>query len=233
MRPSLPIALLVAILSGAPPAHAETPPEYNRVSLNESAQTEVENDLLVAVLYVQAEGRDATTPADEVNRVMDWAVSMAKSHPEVKVQTLGYYTNAVYNKNVIHGWRVNQSLRLESRDSRLLGDLIARLQEQLQVQSIAYQVSDQQRRTHLDDLTAEALQRFQQRAAHIARSLGRSSYRVVRININDGQHSPVPMARAVMMEAGRADAAVAPARIEAGTQQITIAINGEIELSED
>ena len=223
-------ALMLALFAGTSLAHSETP-EYNRVSLNESAHTEVDNDLLVAVLFAQAEGKDAAMPADEVNRIMDWAVNLAKSHPEVKVQTLGYHSHAIYKNNAIRGWRVNQSLRLESRDSRLLGDLIASLQEQLQVQSIGYQVSDEQRRKHLDGLTAEALARFQARAEHIAKSLGRSGYRVVRLNISDSRHNPMPVARGMMMEAG-ADQAVAPARIEAGTRKMTISVNGEIELSE-
>lgn len=230
MHPLLITCLILALFAGGSSAHSDAP-QYNRVNLNESAQTEVENDLLVAVLFAQAEGRDAATPADEVNRIMDWAVNMAKSHPELKVQTLGYNSNAISSKGTIRGWRVNQSLRLESRDSRLLGDLIAKLQEQLKVQSIAYQVSDEQRRKYLDDLTAEALARFQARARHIARSLGRSNYSVVRIHINDGHPSPMPVARSMMMEAA-ADAAIAPARIEAGTQQMTVSVSGEIELSE-
>lgn len=224
------LALMLALFAGNGFAHSETP-QYNRVSLNESAQTEVDNDLLVAVLFAQAEGKDAATPADEVNRIMDWAVNLAKSHPEVKVQTLGYHSNAIYKKSVIRGWRVNQSLRLESRDSRLLGDLIAKLQEKLKVQSIGYRVSDEQRRKHLDGLTAEALARFQARAAHIAKSLGRSGFRVVRLNINDNRQNPMPVARGMRMEAS-ADQSVAPARIEAGTRKMTISVNGEIELSE-
>ena len=230
MHPFLAIALSLALLSTQAFAGSDDA-QYNRVSLNESAQIEVDNDLLVVVMFAQAEGRDAAAPADEVNRRMDWAVNMAKSHPEVKVQTLGYQTSPLYNKSTIRGWRVNQSLRLESRDGRLLGDLVGRLQEQLQVQSIAYQVSEGQRREQLDGLTAQALARFQDRAAHIAKTLGRSGYRVVRININDGRHSPMPIARGMMMEAS-ADVAVAPPRLEAGTQQMSVSINGEIELSE-
>ena len=231
MNPHLILALALALATGGALSQPESP-QYNRVSLNESAQLEVDNDLLVAVLFAQAEGRDAAAPADQVNRTMDWAVNLAKSHPGVKVQTLGYRSNAISNKGNIRGWRVNQSLRLESRDSRDLGDLIASLQEQLQVQSIGYQVSEEQRRQHLDSLTKQALARFQARADHIAKSLGRKAYRLVRININDGRHSPVPVGRGMLMEAS-ADSGVAPARIEAGTQTMTISINGEIELSDN
>ena len=105
--------------------------------------------------FAQAEGRDAATPADQVNRSMDWAMSMLKSNPDVKAQTLGYRSGAIYKDNKIRGWRVNQSLRLEGRDGRLLGDLISELQTQLKVQSIDYQVSDERRREHLDELTAD------------------------------------------------------------------------------
>jgi predicted secreted protein len=226
-------ALVLLLAVGALPGFAETPPQYNRVSLSESAQTDIDNDQLVAVLFAQAEGREAAAAADQVNRVMDWAVTLVKAHPEVKVQTLGYRTQPIYSKNNIRGWRAQQSLRLEANDSGLMGDLTAKLQEQLQVQSLTYQVSDEQRRARLDELTAAALRRFQERARHITRTLGRGDYRIVRIAINDGHQPPVPIARGMMMEAARADVAVAPARIEAGTQQITVSVSGEIELSED
>lgn len=233
LTPALAKVLFLALATGTSPTHAqtETPPTYDRVTLTVSAEAEVENDLLVAVLFAQAEGREAAAPADEVNRIMDWAVSLSRSHPEVKVQTLGYRTQPVYNKNNIRAWRVNQSLRLEARDGRLLGDLVAKLQEQLQLQSIGYELSSDQRRTHLDELTDAAMQRFQERARHIAKSLGRGGYRIVRVNINDGYRGPAPIARGMMMEAAAADVSVAPARIEAGTQQVTVSINAEIELN--
>lgn len=224
----------IAALSLLPlPVLADTQPlRYNRVKLNESAQTQVENDLLVAVLIAQAEGPVASVASDEVNRRMDWAVSVAKSLPEVKVQTLGYNTHAIYKKDKIRGWRVSQSLRLESKDSRLLGDLIARLQELLRVQSIRYQVSDEQRRRHLDELTETALTRFQARAKTIATAFGRGSFRLVQIHVNDGHSRPMPVARGAIMESASADFSVAPARIEAGTQTLTVSVNGEVELHE-
>ncbi len=223
--------LSLAAISPATFAAQEELP-YNRVTLNESASQDVDNDQLVAVLFAQAEGSDAAQPADEVNRIMDWALKLAKEHSEVKSQTLGYNTQPVYNKSAIRGWRVNQSLRLESRDAGVLGDLVGKLQEQLQVQSLNYQVSDEQRRQHLGALTDSALRRFQQRAAAIAKSLGRSSYRIVRLNINDGGDVPVQIMRSSMarMEGSMAPA---PASIDAGTQSMQVSVSGEIEVSDN
>ena len=155
MHPTLILSLVLAFFSALGHAHTDIP-LYNRVSLDAAAQTEVETDLLVVVLFAQAEGSQAAAPADEVNRLMDWAMSMLKSNPDVKAQTLGYRSSAIYKDNKIRGWRVNQSLRLEGRDGRLLGDLISELQAQLKVQSIDYQVSDERRSEHLDELTAAA-----------------------------------------------------------------------------
>ncbi|MDJ0741365.1 MAG: SIMPL domain-containing protein, partial [Gammaproteobacteria bacterium] len=160
MPSRLPLLAILSLCAVALPAIAAEALRYDRVTLNAAAEADVDNDLLVAVLTAQAEGRDAATPADAVNRQMDWAVTLANSVAGVKVQTLGYTSHAVYNKSKIRGWRVSQSLRLESGDGRVLGDLIARLQEQLHVQSIGYQVSDAQRRSHRDTLTDTALARF-------------------------------------------------------------------------
>jgi len=110
-RPVLPVLpVLLCLLAGPLWAH-DQPAAYDRISLNESARAEVDNDLMVAVLDAWAEGREAAGPADEVNRTMDWAVNLARSHPEIQVQTLGYHTRPIYQKNNIRGWRVSQSLR--------------------------------------------------------------------------------------------------------------------------
>lgn len=229
MRLPLLTALLATVFCTAATAQPEAP-VYNRVNLSESAHAEIANDRLVVIMSAQAEGADAATPADEVNRMMDWAMSMLKDLPEVQVQTLDYRSNAIHDKQTIRGWRVKQSLRMEGSDNRLLGDLVGMLQGQLQVQSIGYQVSDERRRERLEGLTREALERFQARARHIAESLGRDGYRIVRIHIRDGQQVPVPVARGMLAEASTA---VASARLEAGTQQMSVSVNGEIELTEE
>lgn len=230
MTRSLPI-LLIALLLATPLAADQEAARYNRVSLMASAEKEVDNDLLVVVMAAQAEGKNAAEPADEVNRAMDWALSLARSHEGIKVQTLGYRTNAIYENGSIRGWRVHQSVRLEGRDGRMLGDLSARLQQHLRVQSMGYRVSDARRRENIDELTASALQRFQARVGRIAKALGRQDFRIVHLHINDGHHAPVPVARAMMMES-RAAGVPAPAQFEAGTQTLTVTVNGEIELTE-
>ena len=230
MRRTLPSFLTILFLMLPLATLADLQPlTYDRVSFNEKAGMDVENDTLVATLFVQREGRRAADLANQVNRIVNAALEKLKTIEQIKVQTQSYRTNATYDDGRVSGWRVHQSIRLESRDSQLLGDTIGNLQEQLSVQSINYRVSDDARRQHTDQLIDTALKRFQQRASNIARSMGRSGYRIVRLRVDDGD-TAVPMRPQMMMAAS--GSRVAAPRIEAGTQRIEVIVSGEIELKD-
>jgi predicted secreted protein len=229
-RFALPALLLLLALPLAADADQQGP-THNLVNLSVDATAEVDNDLLVAVLYAQREGSEPARLADEVNQTVNWAIAQAKTTPGIKVQTQSYNTQPVHRNSQLVGWRVSQSLRLESRDAGVLSDLIGQLQERLAVQSLGFQVSDEARRKADEQLTAEALDRFIERARLITKQLGRSSYRLVRIEVNSaGGPPPRPMLRAMAMDAEMA--AAAPA-LEAGTQRLAVTVNGTIELTED
>ncbi len=202
---------------------------YNRVSFKAEAQIEVQQDLMVAVLSAQREGRRADHLAHEVNQMIQRAVAQVKQHSRIKVRTLSYQTYPIHDKKRTARWRVHQSLRLESRDSQLLGSVLGQLQSELQLQSLDYRVSPTQQQQHQSALTRAALENFQQRAFEITRALGMQRYQLVRINVNGGGQgfAPRPLRRERMMLAA-ADAA--PVTLEAGTQRLSVAVNGEIEL---
>jgi len=231
MRKILPFFLAILTFGLPLIVYADSQPlTYDRISFSEKAGKDVENDTLVAILYVQREGRRAQDLANEVNQVVNQALDTLKGNDQIEVQSQAYRTNATYKDGRISGWRVHQSIRLESRDSKLLGDTIGDLQEHLNVQSISYRVSEEARRRHAEALIETALKRFQKRATNIARNFGRSGYRIVSLQVHDG-HAPMPPPREIM--ATTAMARVAAPRIEAGTQRIEVSVTGEIELKID
>jgi len=69
---------------------------YNQVNLSATASDEIKNDILVAMLYAQEEGRYPNNLADRVNEKISKAVEKAKQQAEIKVQTLAYRTNPYY-----------------------------------------------------------------------------------------------------------------------------------------
>ena len=85
------------VLLFAPLLAAAQAPEtlFNLVSLNAQAEREVANDLLTAVLAMEAEGADPAQLADGVNRAMQRALATAQGYRGVKVRSGNYQTMPV------------------------------------------------------------------------------------------------------------------------------------------
>lgn len=206
---------------------------YNRVSFTVSSETEVENDRLVAVLFYEAKGKDTRALATQVNEAISWGMGVAKKQPKVESQTLTYSTNPFYNDGKVEGWRVRQSVQLKSDDSQALSELLGQLQEKLSIESVQYEVSSRLRKATEEKLIADALGKFKTRAEQILKNMGRQSYKLVNLNVSNSfsQRPPYPM---VSARGGYAMAEAAPSpELTAGTQQIVINVNAEIELSEN
>jgi predicted secreted protein len=201
---------------------------YDRIQLNADASMQVENDTLSARLYAQREGSDLSRLADEVNRKITQAVARVKQVEGVTLQTQGYHTYPVYQQQRLSGWRVRQSIHLESRDAAKLSRLLGELQSSLALESLQYNVSPAQRQTAEEQLIGQAIDAFQQRAALVTKQLGRSDYRLVEMHINtSGEVIQPRRLRAGVMAM---EASVAPPSLEAGSQTLQVNVSGTIEL---
>ncbi len=205
--------------------------QYNQIALSVTATDEIKSDILVALLYVQEEGRTPDKLAKIVNQKIAQAVDRARRVAGVKVETLNYRTSPYYKKQKIAGWRVRQSIRLESRDFGLLSKLIGELQEVLALEYVSYQVSHEKRAEAENLVIAKAIAAFKTRAALIADTLEFPSYRVLNMNINTSGVYPVSRmsVRSEMYTADGLQQMPSPV-LEGGTQTIQISINGKIEL---
>jgi len=199
---------------------------YNQIHFQVERSRPVENDRMQAVLSVTAEDDNAARLADQINRSMDTALKTAKARVKVEVRTGGYRTYPVYNKEKIQRWRATQELLLESSDFAELGNLIGQLQERLQVASINFSVSSARRAAVEDELIAQALDAFKQRAELVRKQLAAKGYRIVDVSLNTGGGQPVPIMRSLTMEA----TSVAPPAVEAGTSTLSVNVGGVIEL---
>ena len=226
-RPTGFIFMLCLLLS-MPLQAADDNLHYDQINLTAEASQETDNDTLVAVLSAQQEGSDPAVLGDSVNRTINEAVEAAKQVPGIKLQTLGYQTSPRYQQQRLIGWRVKQSLRLQSTDGEKLSQLISRLQSTLALESISYSISDERRREVEESLITQALEAFQQRAKLVTGQLGRKTYRLVEIQIHNSSQPIQPMhLRAGMMSM---EAKVASPSLEAGTQTLRVQVNGRIEL---
>lgn len=224
------LVLTLAALGAVPAALGQSPEEhYDRIDLSASAEREIENDLLIAVVFAEVEANDQSDAADEVNRAIQWAADRAREAGDLAIETAQYNTRPVYaNGRRIVGWVARQSLKLESKDAEALGELLGTLQERVAIQSVSYGLSKEARDAAEEALIAEALTQFNRRANLVARELGRGGFRMVRLSIGTSGGGPIPYRD--LRAQGVAEAAVAAPALEAGLQTVSVSINGTVEL---
>ena len=72
--------LLTTLLCFSAAQAHEDAQRYNQISLDATASVDVENDTMVALLYVQEEGANASKLSSQVNKKINWALELLKSH---------------------------------------------------------------------------------------------------------------------------------------------------------
>lgn len=223
---TLPLIFVLSLLSSAA-VRAEQAPLFDAVSLTAQAALEVDNDRIEALLFAEQEGPDPAKLADVVNREMDWAVQQLRSIKAIAVSTPAYQTFPVYQQGRITGWRVRQALKLESADMTAMNQVLGKLQSRLALQGVSFVLSSERRQQVEEDLIKQALVHFTARAAMVAQALGRGGYRLVTLQVNSGGYAPQP--QLTMM---RAESAMASPRLESGSSQVQVIVDGTIQLKD-
>jgi len=221
------LLFLTAVMFSNAWAH-ESETHYDRIHLSVSATAQLENDTMVATVFSQEEGSDAAELATLVNERIRRALDLVKTQPQIKHQTNTYSSSPIYSNNKIKGWRVSQSLRLESRNMTLMSELLGKLQKDLALQSMQFTVSPQRKNQQDEKLIDEALEAFSSRALQVVKKLGRSNYKIVDINISTSGVSGVRPR--YQMRAMAMDAAESSPAISAGEQSVSVTVSGNIEL---
>jgi predicted secreted protein len=220
--------LLAILLLTAATSYAEDNAIYNRVDFNVEASREVQNDLLVAQMSIDLEDRLPALVATRLNLALNEALGKAKKYPNVKTTSGNQNTYPTYTNNSrISSWHGRGELRLESRDFKAAGELIAELQTLLQLGNVQFTVAHDTRVQVENDLIGEAIHAFQSRADAIRTAMGAKSYKTVRFSINQGGYQqPRPMM--AMARAAISDAAPTP-EFAGGDSRLSVQINGTIE----
>ena len=221
-------AALLLTVSCAPEARSEDDGDAsNRIEFQVERSRHVANDRIRAVVGVTDEDVDAAALADRVNRAMAWALETARANPAVEARSGGYRTSPISEQGKLRRWRASQDLVLESGDVAALSALVGALQSRLQLRSMAFSVSHERRREVEDALIEAALVAFQARADLVRKSLDKRGYEIVRASVYTAGAAPI---RSVMIETARAGARVAAPALEGGRSEISVRVNGTIEL---
>ncbi|GAA5004312.1 SIMPL domain-containing protein [Acinetobacter puyangensis] len=200
------------------------------INLQAEAVREVANDEMQAVLYTELNEKDASVLANKINTVINQAIDTAKQYPKVHIKTGNQNTYPVYNdKRQLVNWRGRAEVVLNSQDFKQTSELVAKLQNRLQLQGISFDVSDAQRQKVEDELYIEASRAFQQRAQLLVTPWNASKYELVNLQLNtSGGYRPMPMYAKAAVSLQSAD--IESQNIEAGNSEIKVVANGSIQL---
>ncbi len=173
------------------------------VTLSANDQKQVDQDELNASLRVEVEGADARVVQDKINKVMRAAVDLVKKNEKVTVTTGQYYVYsydpAPQPKSISNDdkksllWRGSQTLDLKSKDAQAVLDLVASIQGQgFLMNGLNYGLSEDAAEAQQDSLLQGALKKIQEKAALVTKSLGKSGFDIIEVNVN-GSYMPSPM----------------------------------------
>ena len=223
------VLLLILALAASSAVRADEPPlRYNQVRLQAQQSESVSNDTMHVTLNTYAEMQDPAKLAARINQEMDWALEKAKQYSEIKVSTGSYQTWPVTRKEVTTGWRGQQNLTLEGRDTELLSQLTGELQKKLKIKSMSFSVSDEKRIAVENRLIDAALNAFKVRALIVGENLNARGYRIVDINVGaSAQRPPVMYQARVATMAMESNDSVA---VEGGESDVQVSVSGTIEL---
>lgn len=224
MRTALAIALLLAALGGMHNAFAGQ--KGARIGLDARAHQDVDNDVMRATLFVEAEDTDPARLADKVNRATTEGLQAAREFTGLRTRTSGYSTYPVTVEGKIARWRARSEISVEGEDFARMADAIGRLQAGMQLGSVEFSVSPQARAKAEDALTQSAIQEFLRKAENVARGFQGKRFEVLEAQVSaDGGYYPPPRPMAMMKST--AEGVSAPA-LEAGTTRITVTVTGAI-----
>lgn len=235
MLRKLPFILAMLGAGLAAPALADTTPTYQRVGFSTEVAREIPNDQMNAVLSVELSDKDASRLAQQMATVMNDAMKKAAAFPAVKTTSGSQNTWPVYgpgfaSSSKLEGWRGRAEIRLESKDFKATSELIAKLQDKLQLNGVTFSVSPDTRRKVEEAMTGEAIAAFRARAETVRSAWNAKGYRLVDMNLGaaGGPMPYMPMARA--MKSMDAAESVPAQDMAGGDTRLVVNVSGSIEL---
>ena len=186
---------------------------------------------MVLLLNIEEQGKNRQQVADAATRKINAVVQAAARHKDFNtlLQSRSAYPlhDYVNNRRVDRGWQDSAVIRIQSKDMAELNAFAAQVQAHAAIGDIQYTVSDAMLKTHETELTHEAIQRFHARAQEISRQLGGRGYKIVQLNVGNGQGGGGMMPMMVSARMAKADAVQESAP---GETEIRLQVGGQIQV---
>lgn len=229
------VALLFGAVGGACASvqaqQALLPEGQTMITLSVTERINVEQDLIIASLRIEAEDQDASAVQNRINTAMEDALQQARGVDEVS-QSTGYYNVYQYERQPQGGraetlWRGSQSLTLQGKDAQALLALAGELQEMgFLMNQLSYQLSTERADEVRDSLMESAIARATEKAERATRALGKSRFDIAVLDVDTSSDYAGPEMMRSMADTG--STAMAPPVAEAGETEVTLNVRIQV-----
>ena len=208
------------------------PPPQNVLQLQASGTVEVQQDLLQMSLSTARDGTDPSAVQAQLRSALDAALAEVRKTVQpgqLDVRTGNFALFPRHNREGrISGWSGTAELILEGRDFPRITQAAGRVQT-MTLGGVSFGLSREQRARVETQAQAQAIERFQAKAAELARGFGFSGYTLREVAVNASEPGFAPRLRMAAQEA-RAAAADAPVPVEPGKSAVTVTVSGSVQL---
>jgi predicted secreted protein len=208
-------------------AGKERQARWPQASLQAEASQEIAQDTVRITLATEVTGADQAAVAAEVNKTLEAALKQAKGNDKVKVSSGNYRVWPMNDKDgKISNWRGRGELLLESKDFEKASGLANELSSLLSIAHLNFFVSPQARAEQEAILLEQAATAFRERAKATALAFNFTNYAIREVQV--GGSGAVYQSAAPRMMAMAVSDTMPAAPLEAGTETITVTVQGSI-----
>jgi predicted secreted protein len=217
------------------------PPGTTIMNLSATETEKVAQDMVVASLRLEVDEADAKAVQAKINQLMQMGLDRAKKDAKVKTWT-GTYSVYSYDPNPVPPqpadankarpvrWRGTQTIEMQSLDSDTILDLTTDLQKMgFIMNNLGYTLSPEKYETVQDGLLVKALGKLKAKADLATKTLGKSGYEMLNLDLGAGGY-PQPMyGGAVMMRAEMAmDSSMPKAAVAPGETDVSLSVSARV-----
>ena len=206
----------------------------NRVNFSVEVEQQVPYDVMQVKLFLQEEHTDLKTLHKNISAKLNQALAKIKAQPAVEIQSNNRSTHVRYNeKGRKNGWVERADFVLESKDFYALSQVIDEVSDVLSIENIQSMLSPVALANLEDELSKQALAKFNHKATLIQQSLNAKGYRLLTLNLpvarEYGHVEPIMYETKTMMKSAVAQ----PVELESGKTTIKARVDAQIELIEN
>jgi predicted secreted protein len=216
------------------------PPGTTVLNLSATETQKVPQDLLISSLRIENESATPKAVQDTINTAMQAALALAKAETAVKTST-GTYSVYPYDptppitdpahppQKQPKTWRGQQTIELQSLNSEALLKLVGALQEKgFAMDNLTYTLSPEKFESVQDDLLTKALGKLTAKADLAAKTLKKSGYDMLNVDLSPGGQVMPMYARAAMMDAGAMEKSMAAPVARAGESDVSLTVSARV-----